>query len=336
MNRNEMVAYLLSKADIHPILLDIGASGAPPKIWENIARHSIYVGFDPDLREIREISNGLFYKASIINKAVTSEEGVKETHFYLTNSPYCSSTLRPDAESLANFLYSDLFIVQSECTVPATTLDSVINQLCLPRVDWFKTDSQGIDLRLFKSMRDPIRTRVLAVDIEPGLIDAYVGEDLFVESHRYLTENGFWLSNLDVKGAVRMRKSTLRELSASGKVISAELVERSVKRSPGWCEARYLKTLQALHQYGHNASDYVMLWVFTMIDNQLGFALDLAVEYEKVFGRDDISRVMIDEPISRIVKTGRSRGLYTILKSFLPFPVKQRVDRLLRAINRND
>ena len=204
--KNKVFNRLLSELNIHPVLVDIGASDAPPKIWESIAQHSIYVGFDPDLREIYEVPESCFYKAIIVNEAITSHKESNEVLFYLTRSPFCSSTLKPDSESLSNFLFSDLFVVEREVRVRATTLDSVIERLSLPCVDWLKTDSQGTDLRIFNNLRDDIRSRVLAIDIEPGLIDAYIGEDLFVDAHRDLTQNGFWLSTLNIDGAVRMRR----------------------------------------------------------------------------------------------------------------------------------
>ena len=84
---------ILSALDIHPILIDIGASGAPPEIWGEIARYSTYVGFDPDLREISEIPDSRFQRAVIVNEAISSKADDKEVLFYLTKSPYCSSTL---------------------------------------------------------------------------------------------------------------------------------------------------------------------------------------------------------------------------------------------------
>lgn len=320
---SEVINYLLSKLDLHPILVDIGASGAPPEIWGKIARHSIYVGFDADLRGIHEVSGGHFYKALIFNQAATSDEGKGEVQFYLTKSPSCSSTLKPDAQSLANFLFSDLFVIEKEVIVPATSLDSVMGRLSLPGVHWFKTDSQGTDLRLFNSLKDEVRNRVLAVDIEPGLIDAYVGEDLFVDAHRYLTRHGFWLSNLNVQGTIRMRRSTLREVITLNRHINPSLVERTVRKSPGWCEARYFRTIESMNQGSFAKNDYVLLWVFAMIDNQLGFALDLAIEHEKVFGADDISQSMKDEPILCIMKLGRNRALFATLKSILPRQVRR-------------
>ena len=43
------------------------------------------------------------------------------------------------------------FVVEREADVPATTLDAVLDRLGLPGIDWLKTDSQGIDLRLSKA-----------------------------------------------------------------------------------------------------------------------------------------------------------------------------------------
>jgi hypothetical protein len=312
------VDRLLSRFKVRPILVDVGASGAPPEIWKKVAQHSIYVGFDPDLREIHEISDGNFWKSFVINEAVTSDKASEQVRFYLTRSPYCSSTLQPDDEALSNFLFSDLFVVESEATVRATSLDSVMERLSLPGVDWFKTDSQGTDLRLFNSLGDQTRTRILAVDIEPGLIDAYHGEDLFVDAHRELVQHGFWLSNLDVRGTVRMRRSTLRTISATGRSVDDRFIERTVKKTPAWCEARYLRTIEWLAQGNFDQRDYLLLWVFALLDKQFGFALDVALEYERVFGEDDTSSVMKSEPVSLIrhsrVQSTCRRGINRLLK----------------------
>jgi len=322
---------LLMELGIHPVLIDVGASGRPPSIWDEIAQQSIYVGFDPDLRELHEVSEGKFFRSLIVNKAVISEKGGNQALFYLTRSPYCSSTLRPDMASLSNYLFYDLFVVEREATVPAATLDSIMESLSLPRIHWFKTDSQGIDLRLFSNLPDEVRSQVLAVDIEPGLIDAYIGEDLFVDAHRYLTQNGFWLSNLKLGGSIRMRKSTLQKVMSAYPNINSALIERTVRTSPGWCEARYLRTIEWLNQGGFAKGDYVLLWVFALLDNQYGFALDLAVEYEKVWGYDSISQLMKSEPVSRILqsehKLRQIRTLFTMVKSIVPPPVRRWVRR---------
>lgn len=316
---------ILSKLDLHPVLVDIGASGTPPQIWEDIAQQSIYVGFDPDLRELHELSNGQFYKATIVNKAVTADKA-EEALFYFTNSPYCSSTLLPDAKSLADYIFSDLFIVERKGKVQAASLDKVLELLSLPRIDWLKTDSQGTDLRIFQSLPQAVRSHVLALDIEPGLIDAYIGEDLFVDAHRELVRDGFWLSNLAIQGTVRTKKSTLSELLNNNQGITYDLLQKTLKVSPGWCEARYLRRLDWLAQHNFVPQDYVLLWVFALLDNQIGFALDVAFEYERLFGKDELSQTLRNEPVLQI-KKNRTKLVCTSIKSF-PFRLARLISRL--------
>ncbi len=322
---NTTIDRLLSDLDIHPVLIDIGASGAPPAIWDSIAPHSIYVGFDPDLRDMHEIPESRFHRAVIVNEATSSGED-KEVLFYLTKSPACSSTLRPDAEALSDYVFSDLFTVEKETTVRATTLNEVLDRLSLPRIDWFKTDSQGTDLRLFTSLRNDVISRVLAIDVEPGLIDAYVGEDLFVDAHKALTERGFWLSNLEVCGTVRMKSATVKELSAENRDLDGPLIERTVRRTPCWVEARYFRTIKSLIQTDAGNREFALLWAFALIDDQPGFAIDLAMEYERIFGPDHISQLMLDEPLQRI----RDRAAPEPEQKIVPASLTVRALRKLR------
>lgn len=321
---NDVINKLMSCLKIHPVLIDIGASGAYPKIWEHIAQYSIYMGFDPDLREIQEIPKGHFYKSIIVNEAITSDKESNEALFYLTRSPYCSSTLKPDSASLSNFLFSDLFLVEKEIKVRAATLDSTIERFSLAGIDWLKVDSQGTDLRIFKGLKDDVRSRVLAVDIEPGLINAYLGEDLFIHAHNYLIQNGFWLSTLKVCGTVRMKRSTLDKINIFGnKEIDINLINSTVKNTPCWCEARYFRTLDSISRRGTNR-DYVLLWIFSFLDNQFGFAIDLAFEYEKVFGSNDISKMMKNIAVSRIRQLcSKKMFIRTKILRFFPFRFKQ-------------
>jgi hypothetical protein len=320
---------LLSTMGVHPVLIDIGASGGPPRIWNEIAEQSIYMGFDPDRRQISEVSGGRFFKSIVVNEAVISESKRREVLFYLTRSPHCSSTLKPDQESLSNYLFSDLFLIEQEKVVQASRLDLLMERFSLSRIHWFKTDSQGIDLRLFRTLKDEIRSQVLAVDVEPGLIDAYLSEDLFIDTHRYLTENGFWLSNLNLGGAIRMKRSTLHEVMSLSKDINAALVERTVKKSPAWCEARYLKKVEALARGNFAKIDCVLLWIFALLDGQIGFALDLAIQYQKMFGKDDISKVMKQEPILRLKRSGDGM-LFSIARSLFPIRIKRWLKALIK------
>jgi hypothetical protein len=321
---NREIDKVLTTFSIQPVLVDIGASGAPPKVWEPIARHSVYVGFDPDRRELHDVAEGQYARSIIINEAVTSASDQNQVHFYLTQSPYCSSTLPPDTAALANYLFSDLFVVEREVFVPASPLNAVIDRLGLQGVDWFKTDSQGTDLRLFQSLKDNLRERVLAIDIEPGLIDAYRGEDLFVDAHRELLHQGFWLSSLDVKGTVRMKRMTLQTIISHRPKLKDTHIYQSVRPSPAWCEARYLCTLESLTERNAEVRDYALLWVFAMIERQWGYALDIAYAYKQQFAQDSVSSLLRDLPLKLIIQ--KNRNSRSIARRFLP-------DRFIKFLN---
>jgi hypothetical protein len=299
---------LLSGLDCGPVRIDIGASGAPPSIWRPIAPHSVYVGFDPDLRDMQQTTGQSYSRSVIINEAVAADAGRTHAHFYFTKSPPCSSTLRPDAPSLAEYLFAELFVVEREADVPAATLDAVLDRLGLPGIDWLKTDSQGIDLRLFESLKPDRRAKVLALDLEPGLIDAYLGEDLFVDAHKQLLRTGFWLSNLQVMGAVKMRHATLDRLKKLEAASALDDAVRALRVTPGWVNSRYLRSLPSLAQGDFGKRDYSVLWVFACLDGQYGFACDLAVDYEQRFGQDDISHLMLTEALEEFRRLARWRG----------------------------
>lgn len=324
-----IVDRVLTALDLHPVLVDVGASGEPPRIWTPLIRQSVYVGFDPDLRETFQLPSGSFYRGIILNQAVTSKPHDDQIRFYLTRSPFCSSTLEPDSQSLSDYLFADLFAVEKQVSVRATCLDKVLESLDLTCVDWLKLDSQGTDLRLFNSLRAETRSRVLALDVEPGLIDAYRGEDLFIDTHRELTHSGFWLSNLSVQGAVRMRRTALEQMLAVEKGLTRDRVEKSVRASPGWVEARYLRTLDWMAAHDLRQREYALLWVFALLDGQFAFAFDLVLDWERILGASDLSESMKAETLSRIKRS--PRYLAARIRSLAPRGLKRWLRRLART-----
>ena len=78
------------------------------------------------------------------------------------------------------------------------SLNTVLNDLGIDRIDWFKTDSQGIDLRLFKSLSNKIRKQILVAEFEPGIIDAYKGEDKLYQILEHLQLQNYWLSDIEI------------------------------------------------------------------------------------------------------------------------------------------
>ncbi len=270
---------LLQKNGLHPVLIDIGASGKPPEIWDDIKIYSRYIGFDPDSRDIPDSSSLGYWKADIIDKAVIPGEE-EAVNIFLTKSPYCSSILPPDLDSLGHYAWHDLFTVMEKTKVPAISLPMVLNQIGLDRIDWFKTDSQGIDLRLFLSIPELVRDHILAVDIEPGLMPAYHGEDFFNQAHESLITQGFWLSDLTIGGCPRIHQNSINKIIHTKKTDAWMSCLGALPSSPYCCEARYLRSIEWLESHNSDGRDYLLLCVFALIDGKIGYALDVVDAYK--------------------------------------------------------
>ena len=270
--------------DDPPVLIDVGASERIHKKWKSISKHCVCIAFDADEREFGFIvkENSKFKKLYVYN-CILSDKSGEVTDFYLTKSPYCSSLLEPNLNSLQHLAYSDSFKVEKIVRLKTVNLQFVLNELKINRVDWFKTDSQGIDLRLFKSLGGEIINKVLAVEFEPGIIDAYIGEDKLHSILSFIDSLGtFWMSELKIKGTARINSKTLATLYPNK--ILQKLVMYSLKESPCWGEITYLNSFNN----SFSLREYLLGWVFATIQKQHGFAYNIAQEgldlfKEKIF-----------------------------------------------------
>jgi hypothetical protein len=300
-------------ADQPPVLIDIGASGEINAKWKTIAPYSVCIAFDADDRDfqVNEKTNAGYKKLISLNRIVTAATSGEQL-FYLTASPYCSSLLEPDKEKLAPWVFNKLFEVEKTTTLPAITLADALQQAGVDRVDWFKSDTQGTDLRLFQSLPTGIKTNVLAAEFEPGIMDAYKGED---KLHMVMSEmegQSFWLSSMEVKGTQR--------LSASyAPVIGSAVLKRVIRISPCWAEVTYLRKPFP----EASPRQLLLLIVFALLEKQFGFALELA---DHAIGK-------FDDPV---FKDCKNAVLGKISKEKWKVPIvilKRQFNKLLSNIN---
>jgi hypothetical protein len=274
----QIIELIFSSSEIQnnpPVLVDIGASGHVHEEWKEIAKHSICVAFDADDREMSFISNVStdFHKFYVINRIVTPLED-EERKFYLTKSPYCSSILPPKSEKLDDWIFKPLFEVEKIVTLKTISLHKALKQLSLDRVDWIKIDSQGTDLSLFLSLAELANT-VIVAEFEPGIIDAYEGEDKLYDLFREMENHPFWLSSLDVQGTKRMNLESLSSLTAA----ELELMARKTKISPCWANARYFNDFTG--SLGKRA--YLLGCAFAILQAQYAFALEIIIKGQELF-----------------------------------------------------
>lgn len=306
-------------ADNPPVLIDIGASGAINPKWRRIAPYSICIAFDADEREmgytVKESSG--YKKLYVYNKIVTDIQ-TDESDFYLTCSPYCSSLLRPKQESLDKWAFAELFEVEKKVRIKTITLPTVLKEIGISKIDWFKTDSQGTDLRLFNSLGEEGINRVLVAEFEPGIIDAYEGEDKLWRLMATMEEYPFWMADIAIGGSQRISKEILN--GDFGR-IEKKIVPLLLKTSPAWGEVTYFNTFQEDAVY-LDKRDFLLGWVFAIIEGQYGFALEIAMGGYRRFN-DPIFKELEEYAHNRI------RYLYFKLPLFVAKKIAGKLVRLM-------
>ena len=284
------------------MLIDIGASGELNPKWKLLAKHSVCIAFDADEREIShiEMEPSHFKKLHVFN-AVLTDKAKGKIPFYLTNSPFCSSALKPDNQSLEDWFFADLFEVERRVELNSIDLPQVLKKLEIEYVDWFKTDSQGTDLRLFRSLGNDLIKRVLVAEFEPGFIDAYQGEDKLYDVLAFMDKLPFWMIDIQVHGTQRIKRATVhRHFNKKEHRLMSELL----KMSPGWAEVAFINTLQ--QDVLFTEREFLLGWIFATLYFQHGYALELALKAAQKYGDS------IFEELSR-VSTKQVKDKYRIL-----------------------
>jgi hypothetical protein len=241
------------------------------------------VGFEPDAREAAPLGAGprmfarwIFFAGLAVPRAPANGKAT----LHLTRSPQCSSMLRPQAAALGEWAFAELFVVGETREFSATTLAAVLSAHGIERVDWLKCDTQGLDLQLFRSLPEAWRARLLAVEFEPGLIDAYEREDKLADVLTAMAGEPFWLAEFRVGHTPRGRPDVLSERFGASAV---KWIRRLAPGAPGWANLCYLRDVaraaESLDRRG-----YLLAWTFATIAGQHGYALGVAAAGGRQFG----------------------------------------------------
>jgi hypothetical protein len=255
--------------------------------------HATLVGFDADAREIAVTERS--GRRIIVNKAVTPDRPEAPVRFYLTRHPFYSSTCAPNHSKLGDYLFAGRFEVVAERMAPATTLAEALAEVGVTRIDWLKLDTQGTDLRIYARLPAGLKEGILIVDLEPGLDEWYVGEDQYIEVHRRMLEDGYWLADLEVGGSPRLRPETLETELKPRRAAHRLLYQLALKRNPTYVNARYMRRLDFFASERVGAAQLVRAWAGALAAESAGFALDLAVVHRNRFGDGVMSRRLLQE-----------------------------------------
>lgn len=265
-----------------PVLIDIGASGKIHQKWKKIAKYATCIAFDADERDFTAVSDEKSnYKKLLIKRNLVSENPGQLVDFYLTHSPHCSSLLEPDSQSLKDWAYAPIFEVEKTEKLTTTDIHSTLQEFGITYIDWYKSDSQGIDLRLFKSMDASIRNQIVIAEFEPGILDAYQNEDKLADMLSYLdAQKTFWLADLQVKGPIRMPNEKLTEIIRNP--FLQKILGKVGKTAPGWTEMTYCNQFK---DPGMQSQRSLMIgWISATMIGQHGFAYTLADKGVELWG----------------------------------------------------
>lgn len=264
-----------------PVLVDVGSSGEIHKSWKKIVKHSICIAFDADDREMSfTVEGNLGYKKLILFNKIVSEQEVKNQNFYLTKSPFCSSTLEPDINALKGWAFEELFQTVETKKIDTITINHALELAGLNYIDWFKTDSQGTDLRIFKSIEKKISDKVIIAEFEPGIIDAYKGEDKMTSVISYLAKKNFFLANMEIKGTQRISIYNINSLFPrfKNKLHQFRLL---LNQSPCWAELTYMNTFEDVTLFSKR--DFLIGILFSLLHKQYGHAIYIAQKAAKIY-----------------------------------------------------
>lgn len=261
-----------------PVLVDVGAAGGVHEAWRRIARFSIGVGFEPDAREAAPLTGArqdflkwIFCPTLVVPVAPPGGRAL----LHLTRAPQCSSTLRPRAAALEGWAFQEFFDVLETRELPATTLADALRAQSLERIDWLKCDTQGLDLKIFLSLPEGVRQRLLAVEFEPGLIDVYEGEDKVADALATMAELPFRLAQISI-GRTPLRGPP---------DLSAQLTRRLAPGVPAWANLHYLRDPAAAPAM-LDRRGLLLAWVFATLSDQPGWAWAAAAAGRERFGGD--------------------------------------------------
>jgi len=287
--------YIISKIMSHstikekpPVLVDIGASGGPLQVWKSIAPYSICIAFDADTRDfiVSESSDKGYKKLYLLNRLVSTEAD-EALDFYLTHSPYCSSALKPNNEALEPWEFRRLFDVEKKVKVAAVDLWNALKTCGVDYVDWYKTDTQGTDLRIFNAMPKEVTNSSIIAEFEPGIIDAYVGEDKLHHLLSYMDDKIFWVSSMKIKGSQRIDQEDMALLN----FYQRKRIDVFLKAAPGWCEIAFINKFGSDNM---GLREYLLGWLFSSIKGEHGFALRLARIGKSTFGDPLFDELMVN------------------------------------------
>ena len=155
---------------------------------------------DEECGDIIKIKNP---KAKVFSYCLDKTNGFRE--FFLNKNRYTSSFLKPLKDNLnfyqsingENMLLSDACSAEKTIEVQTYTLDYLLEENKIEKIDFISLDTQGSELDIIKGGINSLKKDIIAVQLEVSLIDIYENGSSFFEINKFLNDNNFLLYKLE-------------------------------------------------------------------------------------------------------------------------------------------
>jgi FkbM family methyltransferase len=154
-----------------------------------------------------------------LNQPVAGTPG-KRT-FKKRKFPDCSSFLEPKEELIQAYGLEDYFVQVDAMEVECATISELLQQKGISRVDFFKTDLEGMDFEILSSAPRLVE-QSLVLQCELRFQPFYEGEPYFHQVAGYLTDLGFELVSL--KNSVWKYATPNRPLERDGRTVWTDAI----------------------------------------------------------------------------------------------------------------
>jgi len=160
-----------------------------------------------------------YHRKIAIQAAIAGQPGRRK--FYQRKFPQSSSFLPARTELVEAYGLQAFFEIEKTFEVECETLTSVLNTHNIQRVDFLKTDLEGLDYEVLTSAPDIVR-QSLVIQSEVRFQPLFVGEPDFTTIVAYLTSLGFELVGL--RPEVWKYATRQRDLMRDGRMVWADAI----------------------------------------------------------------------------------------------------------------
>lgn len=188
---------LSSYKGLRGIWIDVGAHLGQNTFGFALANPKLMVyAFEPNI-EVAIKRIGLLPNFVVIPMAVSEQDGCID--FYVNTFDQCSSILPIDPNVGQNWIENIDLTVQNKICVPTIRLDTFLNLVKIPKIDYLKIDAQGADLSVIKSAGQRLRDiQKITFEVQTTTVPLYIGASRKDETITYLEDSGFTFLNREI------------------------------------------------------------------------------------------------------------------------------------------